>query len=260
MKTFNENKLPDKTKSMFESHQKWSNNNLKETLKNHHREIEKLLQKIEVFDIWKNILQEKYKNEVGLLIPEIFMDSYNSIHFACLGLYKQANVCLRAQIETALRMVYFSTHPVEFKWWHAGEDWYIKKGDVWGERYEYFKRLEDVKNFEKKCKENNYEASLFNKINDLYKKLSKYVHSGVASFQTTPERYSPNYKISEFKRWMSNFKMIQKYSNTILILGFAEEFKNTSLTRKKRILKELEDNNFKKGIRKSLGLKFRGRI
>lgn len=261
MRTFDENKLPDKTKSMFLSYKNWSDNNLKDTLKKHHKEIEKLLQKIEIYDIWKNILQGNLKKEVESLIPEIFMDSYNSIHFACLGLYKQANVCLRAQIETALRMVYFSTHPVEFKWWYTGEEWYIKKGDVWGERYEYFTKLEEVKNFERKFKEIKYELKLFDiKIKNLYRKLSKYVHSGATSFQTTPDRYSPKYKIAEFKNWVINFKMIQKYSNTILILGFSEEFRKATLTSKNVILKELEDNNYKKGIINSLGLKFRGHV
>jgi len=256
MKTFDENRLLELTKIMYEIQQKWSDKNCKETLRIHHREIEKLLQKTQVFATWKSKVANKYK-VAKELIPEIFMDAYISIPFACMGLYKQANVCLRAQLETALRLVYFSTHPVEFKWWYEGSAWYLeaKSKDVWGIEYKYFRQLEEVKNFEKAS---NF--GLFDNIKNFYKVLSKYVHGGVASFQTSPNRISPKYIKGEFNKWVANFRKVQKYVNTVLILGFSETFKASGADIQRKILKVVENDKCKTGLRQSLGLRIRGRI
>ena len=260
MARFNLNKLPELTKSMYESQLKWNDKNWKDSIKNHHKEIEKLLEKVEVFDSWQHILESKYKNITKELIPEILMDSYLSVHFACMGLYKLANISLRTQLETSLRLVFFSTHPVEFNWWYSGKDEYFKKKAVWGEQYTYFTRLDEVKDFQAKCKESGNKVDLFDDIRILYGKLSQYVHSGVHSYLTTPERVSPKYRKDELGKWIKNFKETQKYINTVLTLGFADEFKSAKLDKKKKILKAIENDKFKTNLRKSLGLKFRGRI
>lgn len=258
MRTFNVNRLPELTRSTYESQQRWGDKNWKDTLKKHYKEIEKLLQKIGVFDSWKNILGNKYGKVAGELVPEIFLDAYISVHFACMGLYKQANICLRTQLETALRLVFFSMHPVEFKWWYESNEWYrgsLRTKDVWGDGYRYFEQLETVKKFDKICN-----GKLFNSIRRIYKILSRYVHSGVLSFQTTPVRVSPKYKIDAFRKWRDNFRDVQDYVNTIFSLGFADEFQGVSLNNQKKILKVVRNDKFKRGLRKSLGLKFRGRI
>ena len=257
MKKFDENKLPPLAKIMYVSQQKWGQENWKATLTAHARGINILLESICVFDSWKKILSTKYGKVAKELIPEIFMDSYMSVHFACMGLYKQANICLRAQLETSLRLVYFSTHPVEFKWWCEGKDWYLdpKFKDVWGPGYLYFEMLEEVECFDKTCS-----PKLFSRIKTFYKTLSQYVHGSVRSFQTNPSRISPKYKIDEYRNWETNLKNVQKYANTVLILGFAEVFKTQNTTVQRDILKIIKDRDYTKGLRKSLKLRIRGRI
>jgi hypothetical protein len=174
-----------------------------------------------------------------------------------MGLYKQANVCLRAQLETSLRLVYFSMHPVEYKWWCAGSTWYLdsKFKDVWGPGYLYFERLEEVKCFEATCS-----VGLFGSIKTFYKTLSQYVHGSALSFQTKPNRISPKYNIGEYKKWETNFKDVQKYANTVFALGFAEAFKVSSVPMQRQILKIVKDTKYKNGIRTSLKLRITGRI
>ena len=260
MKRFNPNRLPALTKSVYVSQQKWVEKNWKDTLKDNEREIERLLNKVCVFDIWKSALDNKF--EVSkIMMPEIFMEANLSVHYACMGLYKQAHACLRAQLETTLRLVYFSTHSVEFGWWQGGkEKYFIGKQDVWADSYQYFKKLEEVINFQRKCKENGDSFDLFKDVGRLYGKLSSYVHSGKVSFQTTPDRFSPKYKKSNFNIWAKSFLDCQKYINAILILGFSKDFKIIGLNNKKDILRVVEERKYKRGLRASLNLKFRGRI
>jgi len=257
MRKFNENKLPTLAKIMYNSQQKWVQENWKATLAAHANGINALLDSIGVFDVWKKVLSNKYGKISKELIPEIFMDSYMSAHFACMGLYKQANVCLRSQLETSLRLVYFSTHPVEYKWWCEGSTWYLgsKFKDVWGPSYQYFEMLEEVKCFHKSCN-----LGLFKSIPDFYKTLSQYVHGSAQSFLTKPNRISPKYNIGEYKKWETNFKDVQKYSNTIFVLGFAEVFRAEDVPVQRAILKIIKDKGYKNGLRKSLKLRISGRI
>lgn len=257
MAKFDPNNLPELTKSMYVAQQNWSAQNWEDTLLKHSKEVEELFKKIKVYDLWENILRDKHSSVSNDLIPEIRMDAILSVHFACMGLYKQANVCLRAQLETALRLVYFSTHPIEFKWWRNGSEWYLGLGgkDVWGKGYEYFCQLDEVKAFEKAL---NQEFS--NAINKIYKILSKYVHSGVPSFQTTPFRLSPKYKIDSYKKWSYNFREVQDCINTLFSLGFPVEFKAQNATNQKMVLQIIRSDKFKKGLRKLLDLRFGGRI
>jgi len=229
--------LPPNTTTMYESQEKWRTKASQETLSAHKDEIENLLEKANLFDIWSNSLQGS--EAARRLIPEIFMDGYMSIHFACYGLYKYANICLRSQLETTLRSIYFSTHPVEFKWWCAGNEAYragLRTRDVWGEGYGYFEQLENVKSFEEICDEGQRLFQHARKVPKIYQTLSTYVHSGVFSLQTKFDQFSPRYKIDEFCKWMSNFKEIQGFIHILLVLGFLEEFRQMSQVNRARIL------------------------
>lgn len=233
-----ENDLPELIKTMHEGQEKWRSGNWEQTLKDNETEVERLLQKIGVFDIWSNSLQNNKAAEK--LIPELFIDGYISIHLACYGLYKYANICLRSQLETALRLIYFSTHPVEFDWWCKGNEWYregLRNKDVWGEGFKYFTQLEYVKKFEKTCEKDKrlfQEAQRFKKI---YKKLSGYVHTSALAFQTKPEELtiSPRYQIEEFRRWFKSFTEIQEYINILLALSFHREFRKLRDTNQQKI-------------------------
>ncbi len=242
---------------MYAIQQKGINKNCEETLRINYREVEKILQKSQVFTLWKN----KISNKCAIaheFIPEIFMDAYISILFSSMGFYKQANMCLRAQLETTLRLIYFATHSIEYKWWLAGNEWYLdnKSKDVWGPGFSYFMQLEDVKNFDQ-C---DPDIKLFNDIKKFYKILSKYVHSGPFSFQTHSDRISPKYVRKEFKKWIDNFNKVQTFVNIVLILGFKDIFISLENVMQKKILKTIENDKYKNGLRQSLKLKFRGKI
>lgn len=246
--------LPGNLKTMYESEKKWRTKAWGESLNKHKDELERMLEKVNLLDIWSDGLRSSEASRP--LLQEIFMDAYISIHLTCYGLYKYANICLRSELETTLRLIYFSTHPVEFNWWHSGNEWYrsgLANKDVWGEGYKYFQELEHVKKFESKC---NKGLRLFcdgKKVSNIYKKLSAYVHSGTFSFQTKPDQFSPQYKTTDFKHWSSNFNEVQEYINTLLILGFLKEFRQISEGDKKRILEVGINNSYRTILKEILG-------
>lgn len=259
MAKFNIDRLPRLARSMFESQSKWGDKNWKDTLKFHAREINTLLDDMSIFDLWKKTLGDGYGKVGQNLLPEIYMDVYVSVHFACLGLYKQSHVCLRAELENALRLVYFAVHPVEYGWWRSGKD-FFKKKDVWADNYRYFRQLDEVQKFQQACKNDGHKVDVFDAVKNLYGKLSQYVHTGPTTFITTPDRFAPKYRKPEFGKWLNAFKETQKCINLILVLGFTEDFKKLTLPKKKGILKKTGDKKVKKGLRKSIPVKFVGAI
>jgi hypothetical protein len=254
MSSFNIERLKSPLKDVFKSHLKWVEANWQETLKRKRKDLYKLLEKTNLFDIWSNNLQDTEVTKH--LIPEMFMDAFMSFHFACTGLYKYANVFLRSELETSLRLVYFSTHPIEFEWWCDSNKWYKGK-DVWSEGYGYFLQLKTVKDFDKKLPK---EQNLFNKIKNIYGTLSQYVHSSKSALHTLLE-FSPKYQADEFKKWSANYSAIQQYVNTIIILGFALRFKEMRKREQNKILKiGVYDINYRRSLKDIFGLKISGRI
>ena len=160
-------------KEIVQTQNKWANKNIKETRKSHDKELSELFHKIDVLDIWSNNLHQNIIAEK--LIKEIWMDAYISILLAIRGLYKYSNICLRSELETSLRLVYFFTHPIEYNWWLNGNDWF-RKQDVWGEGYKYFEELDKVKDFDNN-KSNDVKsdgkATLFKNIKILYGKFHR---------------------------------------------------------------------------------------
>jgi hypothetical protein len=134
----------------YSTFEKWSKKCWQTTLSSHKKEIQNISKKPPFFDFWTNILSD---NAVALhFFPEIFFDSYMSIQFACMGLYKYAIMCLRSELESTLKLIYFSDHPIEFKWWINGNeiDGITSKRNVWGEGYIYFQNLDNIKLFNSK--------------------------------------------------------------------------------------------------------------
>lgn len=244
--------IPEETKKIHESQNKWRRQSWQKTLSEHGNDIEKLIDKIRLFDTWKTKLVKV--NAAQILIPELFMDAYVSIHFAGYALYKYAYMSLRSELETALRLVFFSTHPVEFDWWLADKEWYSTTSDypyVWGKRYLYFQNLENFKKFEKKCNETD---KLFGDhgIKGLYAELSEYIHSGRRHFQTRTDRVSPKYDDDQFRRWNYDYDKVQTYIHIILALGLAEDFKEMSLIQRDNILNTGIGNGYKEKVKETL--------
>jgi hypothetical protein len=245
-------KLPELTKSMYMTWKNLSVKNWNSTLKEHSDEIENSLEKVKLFDIWSKAFRDS--EPATKLIPEIFVDAYMSIHFACEALYKYAYMCLRSQIETILRLVFFSTHSVEFKWWLEGNQWYrsgLKTKDVWGEGYLYFENLPGIIEFDKKCSNDKKLFKERRNVPKMYIALSKYVHSSARSFQTTPDKFSPGYEKSLLKKWIQQFNTLQNYINVILISSFPERFKNLSSTEQKKIFEiGIEERKYRNIVKK----------
>jgi len=246
MSSFRIEDLPDLLKTTHESQDNWRKSNWEKTLKDHNDELENLLKKIDILNTWSNKLQGSKPAEK--LIPEIFIDAYMSLHLACFGLYKYAHMCLRSESETVLRLVFFSTHPIEFEWWNEGNEWYIegnKQTDVWGPGYEYFNQLKSIKDFDKLC---DADKKLFSTkktgIRGIHKKLSKFIHSGAGYLQTRVDRLSPEYDLEKFKIWIDTAKKIQEYINITLILGFPEKFKELRRSERREIIQGIEDTHY----------------
>ena len=133
MPNFKISDLPEKTKSMHNAQSRWRNKNWQESLHNNNTAIEDLLTLISQYDFWKNRLP---RNEATKkLLRETISDAYFSIHLSSLGLYKYAYMSLRSQFETAMRLIFFSNHPLEFELWQSGNEKWVKKllrgSDVW---------------------------------------------------------------------------------------------------------------------------------
>lgn len=220
--------LPDKTKIMHTTQNKWRKKNWEDTLRNKTIDLENLLSLIEVFDIWKNRLPKD--DATKSLSREIFADAYMSIHLACFGLYKNAYMSLRSQLETAMRLIYFSNHPLEYRLWIGGDEKWIgdllKGSDVWGLNFKYFLYIPTVNQLEDDLPQSN---KLINgsspKLKELYSKLSKHVHSGGPFLQTRRGQLSQKYNQVEFDAWSILFKDVQKYINILFALCFSETFK-----------------------------------
>lgn len=229
--------LPELTGRMYDNQKKWQSKIYQKTLAKHFSEIESLLKKMNLFDIWSNCLQED--NVANKLIPEMYIDAYASISFACFGFYKYAYMCLRSELETALNLIFFSKHPVEFDWWLGGSDWYKELtggSHVWGKGYAYFIKLPNFKKFERKCKEHLKLFKGKGNIGKEYRRLSEFIHSGASFFQTGPERISPEYNVGKFKQWCSEWKNVQNYVNTILVIEFGDELKSINVENCKPIV------------------------
>lgn len=248
--------LPTLTRKIHESQNKWRAKNWKKTLKEHNEEIEELLEKVSVFSKWENKLQ---KFDVAKkLIPEMFIDAFGSIHFACFGLYKYANMCLRSELETTLRLIFFFKHSVEFQWWLEGNKSYrsimSKARDVWGQGYWYFEQLDNVKKFEELCDDDRKLFTKGSNLRKIYDILSQFIHSGAGHFQTRPDRFSPDYNMDEFKKWYSWCKNIQIYINIMLALGFSDEFKSMSNVARQKILNKGIGDYYKEKVKQTLDL------
>jgi hypothetical protein len=234
MSPFKVRDLPQWIKTTHESQNHWRKKNWENTLNKHKDELESLLKKINTLNKWSNKLQGN-KSSVQL-IPEIFIDGYTSLHFACFGLYKYAHICLRSEIETALRLVFFFQHPIEYEWWCNGNRWFLEtlhQTDVWGRGYVYFEQLNNIKKFNSLC---DKDKQLLSEITKIHKELSKSIHSGAGYLQSRSDRISPEYSLEKYNIWIQTIFRVQTYINTLFILGFSEEFKEMGKSDRKEIL------------------------
>jgi hypothetical protein len=238
MPTFKISDLPDKTKTMHSTQNRWRKRNWEDTLKNEANDLEDLLSLIEVFDIWKNRLPKD--DATKSLSREIFADAYMSIHLAGFGLYKNAYMSLRSQLETAMRLIYFSNHLLEYKLWQDGDEKWIgdllKGSDVWGQNFKYFLYIPEVNQLEDKLQQGLKLINGSAKLKEIYSKLSKHVHSGGPFLQTRKGHLSSKYSQAEFDSWIEIYKDVQKYINILFALCFSDYFKKMPADERDSIL------------------------
>lgn len=256
MPRFKVGDLPEITKSIHESQTKWRDKNWRKTLATHGSEIEELLNKIRIVGNWRNKLQQS--DAAKKLFPEIFIDAFSSVHFACFGFYKYANMCLRSELETVLRLIFFSTHPIEFEWWLQGKavfrHIYSQANDVWGPGFVYFKNLENVQKFETNCEKAKQLLSEGGKLKNMYTTLSQFIHSGAGHFQSRPGSFTPIYNLTEFRHWYDRCNEIQTYINILLALTFSKELKEMTSTSRNAILDVGIGDEYKETIKNTLDL------
>ncbi|MFH2106491.1 MAG: hypothetical protein ABII22_04470 [Candidatus Micrarchaeota archaeon] len=222
-------KLPKLLQTVHKAQVKWKNDNYSESVHDFQNEIESILELLNLYAKWKSKFHDEKITQK--MFPEIFMDGISSLHFALLGLYKYSNMCLRSQLETALRLIYFIDHKREYNWWLQDNEWYRKQSlsYVWGSDFSYFKELKNIRDFDNACDGPKKIFSAKKKKGDLleniYGQLSKSIHASATHFQTSTGRYSPRYTKNKMEEWISNFKKIQCYIFICLILVFPEEFK-----------------------------------
>ncbi len=254
MPIFKVKDLPELTKSIHQGQARWRVKNWKKTLSTHGSELDDLLKKISVFSKWRNKLQQSVAAKK--LFPEIFIDAFSSVHLACFGLYKYANMCLRSELETTLRLIFFSTHLVEFNWWlkdkYVFRDIYSQANDVWGPGYIYFKNLDNVQKFEIGCENGKQLFSEGSKLKKMYGTLSHFIHSGAGQFQSRPSGFIPAYKLDEFQQWHSRCNDAQTYINILLALTFSEEFKEMTPTSRNAILDVGIGDEYKEIVKNTL--------
>lgn len=251
------NDFPRLLKSVHNAQKKWRPQNYGKSITEFHDNIEEILEILNIYGKWKNKLQEIEIAEK--MIPEIFIDGLNGLYFALLGLYKYANMCLRSQLETALRFIYFIDHKREYEWWLSGNEWYksLKQAYVWGDDFSYFKNIDIINKFDKDCEGSKkiYSSSRSGKSGDLmkelYSKLSKSIHTSAGHFQTSTGVFSPKYLKHGMQYWIKSCKDLQCYIIISLILSFPSEFKKMSSTEKDTILtKSIADKDYIRQIKK----------
>ncbi len=138
---------------------------------------------------------------------------------------------LRSQFETAMRLIYFSSHPLEYELWqHGDEKWMgdlLKGSDVWGQNFKYFIYIPEIKALETAITQHDLWLTKGDKpkLKVIYSKLSKHVHSVGPYLQTRSGRLSIKYNEEEFESWHEMFGDVQKYINILFALSFADQFK-----------------------------------
>lgn len=222
---------------MHEHQKRWRNNVWQKTLANHGNQIEDSLKKLDVLSIWSTNFDTITSAQE--LIPETWMDGYVSLTFAGMGLHKYANMSLRSSLETALRFVYFSTHPIEFNWWKNGSRWYIDEGFThpWGRKFKYFSNLTAFIEFERVCPNHKkFFGRSRNSLKGLYRRLSESIHTRVGQFQTSETSFSPFYDKKRFIEWFMFFRNTQTCINIAFALGAKEQFKKIRARDRQTIL------------------------
>jgi hypothetical protein len=217
--------LPDKTRIMHTT--RWRKKNWEDTLRNEANDLDALLSIIEVFDIWINRLPKN--DATKSLSREIFADAFMSVHLACFGLYKNAYMSLRSELETAMRLIYFSRHSLEYELWQNGDEKWIhdllKGSDVWGESFKYFLYISEVNQLEGSIQQNLKLVNGSARLKEIYSRLSKHVHSGGPFLQTRKVHLSPKYNQAEFDSWSEIYRDVQKYINILFALCFSDTFR-----------------------------------
>lgn len=257
MPIFRVSDLPAQTMIMHDAEVKWRKKNWEDSLRNHSNEIEELLSLIALFNIWKNRIPQN--ESTRYLSKEIYTDAYISIHLASYGLYKNAYMSLRSQFETAIRLIYFSSHHHEFKLWRGGEEGWIntllKGPDVWGHGFKYFNYIQKVKELEDLGSKRLWLLKGDNpKLIEIYSKLSKHVHSGGPYLQTRTGRLSAKYDYDEFSSWVKMFKDVQMYVNILFALCFPEPFLRMTDLERDQVLNLAIGADYKDHVKQVHGL------
>lgn len=195
-----------------------------------------------LIDIIYKILPNRtfIKGEIFWMLKETEYNLDTSILLALGGYYRHAHAALRYMLEFTILSVYFCDHPIEFQWWESGEKHYTVR-----EIYEnYIPKLRWFKFYE----EIRGSSNLKSDINQLYKKLSAYVHGqGVKKREAKPSpiltEEGMGYDEDKFKSWFDCLKKVYKMCATILIIHYYRDFPVLELEKSFKMLPNKNKQN-----------------
>jgi len=218
---------------LYETYSEWSSKNWEKINEVHSQDIDDLLKYFDCLDKWYSLIPN---DEITTKIfPEITTDSYMSINFACMGLYKYAYMALRSELENVLKLIYFKKHEVEYECWINDIKFSPnnKGTHVWGEKFDYFKFIPEIRNFKEK-------ELLIKEINENYGNLSKSIHSRAFNLQTAKGKMAPSYQIDLFNIWKRKYCEIHGIINILFILTNLNIFSNSDDIKKQNILQHIQ--------------------
>jgi len=200
-----------------------------QSLSNYQSDVQTIIKHSRSLNCWSNALQG---NHSAKLVSEIFVDLYVSIHFSLCALYKYADMALRSALENSLNLAYFCTHPVEFRWWEKGREWYPKRGSQhpWGEAYNYFRHLGS------ELTDSKANEILVKHVSHEYRELSRSIHSSSLRLQTAGAKLSPSMDARKFKSWALRVRKVLSIVNAVLILSLHDRFRNMNKADKELIV------------------------
>lgn len=157
------------------------------------------------------------------IIEECVYDFLSSMLSASQAFYKSACSQLRNVLELTILFIYYTDHPIEYLEYIQGS-----RTLTWSDlfrREQYFSN-NYLRNFYREIK---IDAKKFNeKLTNLYKKLSKYVH-GRPKFRYIDSSIF-KFDKRQFKIWIAYFKEVMSCLNALLYIRFNKQIEQYAKT------------------------------
>lgn len=195
-------------------------------------ELKLIHSKIYSLSLWDHELISSNSNK---FLREIRSDGIASILLTLSGLRKQAALSLRGILEGTLKQIYYSEHPVEYKWLSDYSKYYLE----WKDLIKYT-NSRVFSNEKRLC--NKISA----KVQEIYFDLSKYIHaSNPKYFSITTFMKAIEFDKDFFAYYTEKLDEVVNYSNALLVVFQWDEYKNFDSNTKSIIKKSISKEVYK---------------